>query len=71
MKKTITQFKRSFNHYNEGLGPLYKLTFTDETTALVYAETFFEQIKGWEPSQTLIGHEIDLEIAYTYQEPLF
>lgn len=69
MNKTILRAQQT-THFHPALGPLYKLTFTDNTTALVYAETFFDQIKDWEPRDPLVGKSINLKYAFLYEEPL-
>ena len=58
------------SHIHPAIGRLFKLTFTDNTTALVYEETFFHQIEGWKPGEPILGRSIDLEDAFLYEEPL-
>ncbi len=69
MNKTILRAQPT-SHIHPAIGRLYKLTFTDNTSALVYAETFFHQIKGWEPGDPLVGRSINLENAFLYEEPM-
>jgi hypothetical protein len=48
MNKTIHSLTQTTNHH-PALGPLFKVTFTDNSQDLVYAETFFHQIDEWYP----------------------
>jgi len=68
MIKTIL-FAQSTNHYHPAFGPLFKVTFTDNTSDFMYAETFFDQIEGWEPEDPLEGKSINLDNAFVYEEP--
>jgi hypothetical protein len=64
MIKTIlfaTQIPQS-NH--PALGPIFKVTFTDNTTFQMYSETFFDQIPKWEPNQPLEGKFINIHEAF-------
>ena len=65
MSKTILLATKIPQTYHPALGPLFDVTFTDGSTAQIYAETFFDQIPEWRPDQPLEGHSINLEIAYT------
>jgi hypothetical protein len=52
--------------YHPAVGSVYKLTFEDNTTALVYAETFYHQFSDFDSSnlQNLVGREINTEEGY-------
>lgn len=58
------------NHHHPALGPLFKVTFTDNTSYFMYAETFFDQIEKWEPRKDLVGEAINLDNAFIYEEPI-
>lgn len=58
------------NHHHPALGPLFKVNFTDNTSMFMYAETFFDQIEGWEPEAPLSGKTINLDTAFVYEEPV-
>lgn len=64
MIKTIlfaTQIPQSIH---PALGPVFEVIFTDNTTLEMYAETFLDQIPGWELGSSLEGHTINIGEAY-------
>ena len=63
MIKTILFATQTPNHHS-ALGPVFEVTFTDNNTTSMFAETFFDQIPDWRPDQILEGYEIDLDKAY-------
>lgn len=63
MIKTILFATQTLNHHS-ALGPVFEVTFTDNTTTNMYAETFFDQISEWRPDQILEGCSIDLDKAF-------
>lgn len=69
MIKTILSTQPT-NHYHPALGPLFKVTFTDNTSNFMYAETFFDQVESWEPEDSLEGESINLDQAFVYEEPI-
>jgi hypothetical protein len=66
MIKTIQSISQT-KHYHPAVGQLYKITFTDNTQDLVYAETFFHQIKDWMDEQGfdwLVGQTLNTDEDY-------
>ena len=63
MIKTIL-FATQTSNFHSALGPVFEVTFTDNTTTNMYAETFFDQIPEWEPHHILEGWNINLDKAY-------
>lgn len=59
----IILFAQQTNTNHPALGPIFEVTFTDDTTVKMYAETFFDQL-DWKPDQPLEGYVIDLDKAY-------
>ena len=66
MIKTILFALQIPQSTHPALGPVFEVTFTDNTSTKMYAETFFDQISGWEPDSPLEGHTINISEAYTY-----
>lgn len=65
MIKTIL-FAKQLPIHHQALGPVFEVTFKDNTTTNMYAETFFDQIPEWRPDQILEGWIIDLDKAFIY-----
>ena len=48
MQKTIKQIKFLPGYNHPAVGSLFQVTFEDGTQDMVYAETFYIQVKEWE-----------------------
>jgi len=64
MQKTIKQIKFIPGYNHPAVGPLFQVTYEDDTQDRVYAETFFIQVGDWECEEQLIGKSINVEEDY-------
>lgn len=68
MTKTILFATQTPQSTHPALGPVFEVTFTDNTTLKMYAETFLDQISvtGTWDFGPLEGHKINIDEAYVY-----
>ena len=59
MTKTISSIKQT-KIFHPAVGPLYKVTFTDDSVRMIYGETFLHQFDHDNESE-LIGKELNMD----------